>query len=160
MKKIVGFIQNIMDDISYVVLAVFFFVISIGSLFIKAMYDLDDFPFFKRVGLSDYIFLIISFLLIYFLYKNRNKLYYFKGYFWAFGIYLTLSVIYIYMVPLKPFSDMSAIINGAINISKLDWKAFLADPYWDIFPGNMNLAVFWGILLIPFPKSIFSLRMS
>lgn len=151
-------IEKIMDWIAINVLKAVFLIIFFVGLFVKAMYSFDDSPYFTNVSMCDIIMGIVAFLMATFIYKKRAWLQENLNCKLCFGTFLIVAVVFILLVPLTPFSDMASIWRGALNFSQFKWYEFLADEYWNVFPGNILLACFWGFLLIPLPKSIISLK--
>lgn len=153
-----NYLKCIMDFIAKNVLKIIFSIIFIVALFIKAMYSFDDSPYFTSYTIYDIFMGIAAIILFLIIIKYRKQIQQNINYKACFCIFMFLSIIYIALVPLKPFSDMSAIFNGAMHFSRFEFKEMLADEYWNVFPGNILLAVFWGILLIPLPKNIITIK--
>lgn len=151
-------IQNIMDFIAKNTLRVVFSIIFVVAIFIKAMYHFDDYPYFETVTIHDAIIglIIVSIFLI--IYIKRNWLQEHVNYKICLLLFVICTVVYIWLVPLTPFSDMRAVYEGAINFANFEWDAFTQDDYWNMFPGNIKLSVFWGVLLIPFPKKLVTIK--
>ena len=151
-------IRRIMDAISRWTLLAVMGVILIISVVCKAMYHFQDYPYFTKNGPADFICIGLATGVYLMLIKKRDALQEKLNCRLCFILYMAAAVTYIFLVPLKPFSDMRAVTEGAISFSKLNWKEFFADPYWEVFPGNIYLAVFWGLTLIPLPGNVYSLR--
>lgn len=152
------FIKKAMDFIARNVLLVVFGIIFVVALFIKAMYSFDDSPYFTHTDIYDIIsfaLVAIAFVLIY---KWREWLQSHINYKLCFVVFMFVAIAYVCLVPLTPFSDMGGVYRGAISFSKFEWDEMLSDEYWTVFPGNLRLSVFWGILLLPLPKTLLSLK--
>lgn len=147
-------IKNLMDHVSRYVLFVVFSLVFVVGLFIKAMYSFDDYPYFSSTNLIDILTAAIVIFLFICAFRKRNWLQQHLNYKICCAVFAACAVLYIVLVPLKPFSDMRAVYEGALNFSTFQWDALLQDDYWNVFPGNIKLAVFWGVLMIPFPKTL------
>ena len=152
------FVKTAMDCLSRNILKVIFSIIFVFALFIKAMYCFDDSPYFTSNTLYDLLIGLLCVTLFLIIVKFRSLIQTRLNYHLCFFVFMVTSIIYIILVPLKPFSDMEAIYNGALHISRFEFKELLFDNYWKVFPGNIILATFWGILLIPFPKSLITIK--
>lgn len=151
-------IKHIMDCLAKNVLKIIFSIIFIFALFIKAMYSFDDSPYFTFPDIYDFSMGIAAIVLFFVIIKYRNLIQNHINYKLCFVVFMLVSILYIALVPLKPFSDMSAIFNGAVHFSRFEFKEMLSNEYWNVFPGNILLAVFWGILLVPLPKSLVTIK--
>ena len=154
MVKILTWIEQIMDYIARYTLMILFSIMFVVGLVIKAMYNFNDSPYFEFTTIYDIFAFVVVFGLLLGIYKNREWIQNHINYKACLLLFAIASGIFIWQVPLKPFSDMRAVYEGAINFAKFDWVGMLSDDYWNIFPGNMVLTVFWGILIIPFPKTL------
>lgn len=153
------FVRQLMDSIAKNVLRCVFTVIFVVALIAKAMYSFDDSPYFKYTDIYD----CLSWLLVagagIAIYRKREWLQNHMNYKMCFVLFMIAAVAYVCLVPLTPFSDMGGIYRGAIRFSKFQWQQMLEDPYWNMFPGNLRLSVFWGALLIPLPKTLLTLKL-
>lgn len=154
-----NFIKKIMDCIARNTLKSVFAVILIVALFIKAMYSFDDSPYFICSDIYDMSALVLVSGVFYLLYRKRDWIQECLNYKLCFICFMTAAVVYVCLVPLSPFSDMGGIYRGAISFSKLQWEEMLKDAYWSEFPGNLKLSIFWGILILPFPKTLITLKL-
>lgn len=151
-------IKKMLDFIAINTLRIVFGIVLVVATVIKAMYSFDDSPYFTTTSKLDIVMFLFIFACFVALYKNREWIQRKLDYRICFVLFLVIELLYIFLVPLKPFSDMSAVCQGALNFSRLDWTAMLNDQYWNMFPANIELSIFWGILLIPLPKTMFSLK--
>ena len=140
------------------ILGILFLGILIVSLFVKAMYSFDDSPYFTRNNLVDYFFLGMHLLIIVLIYRYRDYIQiYFSLSLFSF-LFFYFTIVFNILSPVIPFSDMGGVYDGALDITSLDFNALFSEPYFQVFPGNIKLSLFWGFVLLPLPKSIFSLR--
>lgn len=151
-------LEHIMDFIARNILKVVFSIIFIAAVFIKAMYSFDDSPYFTSHNLYDVIMGVLAVSLFAVIVRYRDWLQEHINYRLCFLLFAVFSIAYIILVPLTPFSDMAAVYRGAVHFSRFEFAELFADEYWNVFPGNILLAVFWGILLIPFPKSLITVK--
>lgn len=136
------------------------FVILIGmiGLYFKAMYDMEDFPYFARNSLLD-IALISVFLGIYYLvFKYAKKIERFLSYPLLWITLGMFALLYIFLVPLVPFSDTKPVAEGALSISNVDFSSLFASDYLQTIVKNMKVSFFYGLIDLVFPKSILGLR--
>lgn len=133
-----------MDFVARNVLKAAFIVIFFVGLFVKAMYSFDDSPYFTFTNMIDVAMAIVILVAFFLIYKNRNWIQGHTNYKVCFALFMACAIIFIVLVPLTPFSDMRAVYEGAINFSNFHWEEFLQDDYWNMFPGNIKLAVFLG----------------
>lgn len=151
-------ISKVFDWIARNVLLLCFIIFAILSLVIKGMYDFEDFPYFMINKWYDYVTLIVIGIFTYFIYRYRDILQHKVNYWIGFAFFMILSAALIYFVPLTPFSDMGHVYQGACKFASFQWSEIMNDSYWSMFPGNTYLSVFLGILMIPFPKTLFSIK--
>lgn len=151
-------IKNTMDFISKNILKVILTIIFVLSLFIKAMYCFDDSPYFTYNSIYDILSGTLCLFIFILIVKSSDFIQEHINYKVCFIMFLFFSILFIFLVPLKPFSDMNAIYHGALHISRFEFYELLSDNYWSEFPGNIILATFWGILLIPLPKSLVTIK--
>lgn len=140
------------------IIAFLFAIMLVGALFIKAMYSFEDRPYFTSNTVMDWIFLIVNIVVYILFYRYRKELQR-KFSLFAYSIlFWGLSVSFIILVPEIPFSDMGGVYNGAVYISSFDIWGLYADSYFQTFPGNVRLSLFWSLFLFIFPKSIVTVR--
>ncbi len=156
--KTITVLEKMMDHIARYMLGACFCVILIGAFVIKAMYSFDDSPYFTKNNLMDYALLIIVIFVTFLIIKKKDWLQQKINYKICLVLFVVAVILYIYLVPLIPFSDMRPVYEGAIKFSTFQWKEMLQDDYWNVFPVNIKLAVFWGTLLIPFPKTLVTIK--
>lgn len=141
------------------VLGILFLGMLLVSLFVKAMYSFNDSPYFTRNNLMDYFFLGMHFLIIAMMYKYRG---YIQSYFslrvFSF-LFFYFAIVFNILSPVIPFSDMGKVYDGALDIASLDLNALFSESYFQVFPGNIKLSLFWGVVLLLLPKTVFSLRL-
>lgn len=151
-------VNKCMDFVAKNVLKYIMLCIFIAGIFCKPMYAFDDFPYFESNTIYDLFSMVIVFLIVVLIFKYRDWLQN-KLKWWHFAVpYVLIGVLFVVFVPLKPFSDMEHIYQAALRFAKFDWASVMNDSYWNIFPGNVYLSVFWGLLLIPLPKALLSFK--
>ena len=159
MQTILKIMSEVMDFIAKNTLRIAFTIILLVGLIIKPMYCFDDSPYFELIKWYDIIIQFIMILFVYLIYKGRDYIQKHFRYFHGFLLFVSISCIYIYMVPLKPFSDMQYIYEAAINFSTFCWDDILLADYWQAFSGNIYLGVFWGVLIFFFPKKLVTFKL-
>lgn len=132
--------------------------ILVGAFFVKAQYDFNDFPYFTWNYSYD-VFLCVFVLLGYlFLFKKREWIETKIPYLVLWLLFGIIGVVYVFMVPIKPFSDMSYVTEGALYFANGDIDGILASEYLQVITKNLKVSMFYGFLGLLLPKSMFSLR--
>lgn len=75
-----------------------------------------------------------------------------------FAFWGIVGLVYIYMAPIKPFSDMKSVTEGTIAFANRDINAILSSGYLQNTSKNLKVALFYGIIGTVLQKSIFSFR--
>lgn len=153
------YFRKLFDAIARYILVIAFSLFFILAIVVKAMYSFDDSPYFTWSKWWDLIFIILCCASIFLILRKRNFIQKHMNFKVAFCIYMTMAIFYIFLVPLKPFSDMEHMYNAAVEIATGKIEIIYNDPYWTTFGGNIYLSFFWGIILLVLPKSIFSLKL-
>lgn len=110
MMDLIG--KHINKIASFITILIFGTVVIVG-LVIESNYDFADFPFFEKKTLINYISILLSFIMLYFYMYIGKKLSY--NIYFALGVYSVVSIIYLYLVQLEPFSDMKMIFDISTN---------------------------------------------
>ena len=140
-------------------LKIVFSIVFLIGLWIKPVYKFDDSPCFEKINLVDIMMfglIILIFAALFYLrdiIQDKIRLRHIFLLFWG------IALLYIYLVPLKPFSDMQQIYETAKNFASFQWEQIGKGEYWMEFPGNIRVGIFWGILLIPFPKTLLTMKL-
>lgn len=161
MWEIYKMFDNIIKNIDLTVSRfwfVFDIVLLIGALFIKAQYDFMDFPYFTWNGVVDILIFIAILLSYILLYKNREWVEKKIPYGLLICLFGVLGTLYVFLVPIKPFSDMSYVTEGALLFADGDIEGILNSSYLQVITKNLKVSMFYGFLGILLPKSMFSLR--
>ena len=151
-------LEKLMDSVAKNILKIVFLVFLILGFIIKPMYSFDDFPYFTFIKLYDIVILGVVLIAFWYIYHKREQIQKKISYKWGFAYYIIITIILIILVPLTPFSDMGHVYKGAIKFSTFQWNEIMNDEYWKMFPGNIYLSVFWGIILLPFPKTLIAFK--
>lgn len=143
MKKI----YNLIINITAFIIAIMCLGMLLVAFGIKAIYDCnDDMPLFIHIGFWDVIMLIaVCFMLCLFL-KFQDKINRHLSVRYIIAIYIIIAVLFIIYVPLKPFSDMQQIYQGAIEIANGNFKYFDHNAYFMQYPNNMLITLVYGML--------------
>lgn len=159
MQNCIRILSIVMDFIAKNVLRVVFTIVLIVGLVVKPMYCFNDSPYFDFVKWYDIAIEIIVMIFMYLIYRFKDYIQEHFKWIYGFIIFVLISCIYIYMVPLKPFSDMQYIYEAAIDFSTFHWNDILSADYWQQFSCNIYLGVFWGILIMIFPKNLVTFKL-
>lgn len=154
MNKISCLMDFAAKNVLRIVMGIVFFI----GLFIKPMYNFDDSPYFELITSYDVICGLVIFGISYVMYRFRNLIQERVRYIYGFAAFMFAALLFIYFVPLTPFSDMKYIYESALQFSKLNWTELMQGDYWQMFSSNLYLGVFWGILLLPFPKTLVTMK--
>lgn len=154
MNRISCLMDFIAKNILKIVMGAVFFI----GLVIKPMYNFDDSPYFELITSYDVICGLGILGISYAIYKLRNLIQEKMRYIYGFVVFMAIALLFIYFVPLTPFSDMKYIYESALQFSKFDWKELMQGEYWQMFSSNLYLGAFWGILLLPFPKTLVTMK--
>lgn len=157
-KKLINCFRNFSDVITKYILGIVFSVFFILALVVKAMYSFDDSPYFTFNKWYDFVFIVLCGTGVFLMLKNREFIQNHINFKVMFCIYMVIAICYIYLVPLTPFSDMEHMYKAAVEIATGNVRNVYQDPYWTTFGVNIYLAFFYGIILIPLPKSIISIK--
>lgn len=154
MNRLVSFIDSVVRKFWIV----FCIIILIGAIFVKAMYDFGDFPYFTWNLALDVLIFIVMIGVYYLLLKCADKWSKFINYPMLWVIFGALGCLIVFFIPIKPFSDMQYVTEGALLFSKGDINGIMASDYLQVITKNLKVSMFYGILGILLPKSIFSFR--
>lgn len=128
------------------------------ALFVKARYSFLDYPYFGRNSIFDILLLIMCLFvywgIFYYSEKIEDKIKYWM--LWVlFGI---IAILFVILVPLKPFSDMKYVAEGALLFGKRDIGSIMASRYLQSITKNMKVSLFYSIFLFILPKNVISLK--
>lgn len=153
-EKLINFIDIAVSKFWFIFCA----IILLGAFFIKAQYDFADFPYFTWNYSYD-IFLFVCVLCGYlFLFKNRELIQKKIPYPALFAVFGLIGVVYVFLVPIKPFSDMSYVTEGALYFASGDLEGVLVSKYLQLISKNLKVSMFYGFFGLLLPKSLFSFR--
>lgn len=138
---------------------IFCIIVFAVALVIKARYSFFDFPYFGKNTIFDLACLTVCVLFYMILYKYRmlieNKISYWIVWL-GFGI---LGILFVVLVPIKPFSDMQHVVNGAILFARRDINGILNSEYLQNITKNMKVSGFYAIFIMLLPKTHMSLKL-
>ena len=145
MKKIIDKADIIIHKISISFVIILFAIIVIGMLFINSIYLYNDSPDFKVNNVLNFLGIIINIVGIVllvlankFIQKKfpKNK-YITVG---MFVLYFIAEIIYLKLVPIKPFSDMKSVVQIATSGFKEGME------YIYVYPNNLPIAAIFYFL--------------
>ncbi len=151
-------LSKLMDYIARNILKIVFLVFLLVAIIIKSMYSFLDMPYFEITNLYDVGMMLVALGIYGVIYWKRDLIQEKGNYLLGFIIFMIIAIGFIYLVPLKPFSDMQHVYDAAIKFGNRDWSSILNDEYWNTFPSNVRLGVFWGILIFLLPKSLITIK--
>ncbi|MCI9524111.1 MAG: hypothetical protein HFF01_03570 [Erysipelotrichaceae bacterium] len=149
---------KILDGVINRCFFLFALVLFLSMLFVKAMYHYEDYPYFTYWDLLDVFLVIVIFVLIWFLWKHIDWIESKLNIKWIALGYVLIALSFIYLVPLKPFSDMQHVSEGAIRIASFDMDGLKGMAYFKTFKGNIKTSLFYAIPLMILPKTIVSMK--
>ena len=145
MNKNIDVLNKLVSKISINFLIILFTVITIGMLCINSVYLYIDTASFKANNVFNYLGIIISifgFLILILLEKalslkiKKNKYINFI----IFLIYFITEIIYIKLVPIKPFSDMFFVTEIALS----DFQNEI--QYLQHYPNNLPISIIFNLI--------------
>lgn len=155
MGKIYDWIMKITSAI-LLMLCTGMLVIALG---VKAIYCYNDRPAFVQNDIWDAITLVIIIVLLFIGIQWRevlNKIITLK---YSITIYCILAVLFVTFIPLKPFSDMQQIYDGAIEVAKGNLEYFYQNTYFTQYPNNMLITLVYGGIFFFFPNNVIVLKL-
>lgn len=123
------------------------------------MYHYEDYPYFTYWSFLDVFLFMIVFALLWYLWKHMNWIEEKLNIKWVIIGYVLIAVLFIYLVPLKPFSDMQYVSEGAIRIASFDIEGLKEIAYFKTFKGNIKTSLFYAIPLMVLPKTVISMKL-
>lgn len=137
---------------------IFCMIIFCGSLVVKARYHMEDYPYFTWNSVIDIVLLVLMIGCYYFLHRYAEKIEDYISYLVLWLIFGVVGILFVLMVPLKPFSDMSYVTEGAMFFARGDIEGILASDYLQMTIKNIKVSMFYGILGLLLPKNVLSFR--
>lgn len=134
-------------------------VIFLLALVIKAMYAMEDYPYFTWSSLGDVVILSLTILSVYLIYINRDKIEKKIKYPILILVFGVIGILFILLVPLIPFSDMKYVTEGALCIGRGDIHQILQSEYLQFITKNLKVSIFYGLFILFLPKSVISLKL-
>lgn len=151
-------ISNTLNNMIRYTLATIFIIFLIVSLIIKPMYNFKDFPYFHRTEVLDYLIITIFILGTILLYKYID--------YWDKILskriiavtYFLLALLFVLIVPLKVFSDMKQVFDGAIAFANFNFSYLKENAYFITYPNNVLISIFYGIIFIVLPQKLITIK--
>jgi len=153
MNKFIKFLDNSIFKFWIIFCSLLFCI----GLFIKAMYNMDDSPYFVQNGIWDIVALLFvsaCYLLIFYFAKKIEKI----PYIVLWIVFGAVACAFVILVPLKAFSDMKYVKDGALMISNLDFLGIKKSEYLQYIAKNLKVSLVYGILDFFLPKSEIALK--
>lgn len=138
-----------------------FSIYFILNLFIKARYNIvEDSPYFQPTNVFYAICLILFVFCLILIVYNMDKVNDKLNIKIITSVYFLLAALYIILLPLKPFSDMNYIYEGALKFSSFNIQYFKGSDYFNSNNNNLMIAIIYGVLFIILPKTILTIKIS
>ncbi len=128
------------------------------ALFVKAMYNMADYPYFILNTAVDIFLLLILIGGYLFLFKNMEVIERKISYPVLFIIFGLIGILFVVLLPIRPFSDMQFVTEGALLFAKRDIAGILSSGYLQYITKNLKVALFYGIFDMILPKNVVALR--
>lgn len=154
MNKIINFLDLFVSKFWYI----FCIIIFSAGIIIKAEYNFFDFPYFS---LNKSIDLILTLLILVLYIKLFQKSDWIEQHIKTWVLWLgfgLIGVLFVFLVPIKPFSDMSHVTEGALLFANMDIEGILSSDYLQFIAKNLKVSLFYGIFAMFLPKNVLSLR--
>ncbi len=133
-------------------------VLFIISLFVKASYNMDDFPYFKwNLGI-DIVALLICMIIYIFLFMKSFWIEEHIQYWQLFIFFGMLAVLFVFFVPIQTISDPRYVAEGSLWLAKGDINSVMKSEYLQVIAKNIKVSLFYALFDIFLPKNILSLR--
>lgn len=129
------------------------------ALSVKAMYNMGDYPYFTVNTAVDVLFLVLIIAGCLFLFKYSDKIEGKINWFVLFSFFGIIGILFVFLLPIKPFSDMQYVTEGALLFSKGDIEGIMDSEYLQFITKNLKVAMFYGITSMLFPKNVIILRL-
>lgn len=129
-----------------------------GALLIKAMYNMEDYPYFSLNTAIDIFLLIIMIIGYWCLFKYSDIIEKNISYPFLIIAFALITILFIVNIPIRPFSDMQHVTQGALLFAKRDIDGILSSGYLQYINKNLKVAMFYGVLDMLFPKNVIFLR--
>ncbi len=157
MKKTITILDKIISKISIYFLVILFAVIIIGMLLVNSVYLYVDKPDFKINNSWNYLGIIMNLAWIVFLVIGHNwleKKYPNKKYINKIMmlLYLIGEIIFLKLVPIKPFSDMLQVTDIALSNFKNKIE------YLQVYPNNLPIAIVFNLIFRITTYDVFVLK--
>ncbi len=139
-------LDNIIHKISINFVMILCFVIVVGMMFINSIYLYIDKPDFQMNNIWNYVGIVIGAIGIVILVIINNilkKKFPEKKYItpMLLGLYFIIGIMYVKLIPLKPFSDMGKVYDIAINNFRYDIE------YLQQYPNNLPITIIFYLIL-------------
>ena len=153
MKKFILIVDNIVFKFWLIFMASVFGI----SLVFKAMYNMDDSPYFEFTKGID-ILLLVGLIGVYFFIVKHHDLIEKIPYIVLIIFGAAVAVIFICILPIYPISDPQYVTDGALMMANGDINAILASDYLQTIVQNLKMSAFYAAFIIFLPKTFISLR--
>ncbi len=130
----------------------------LAALFVKAVYRYDDSPAFVSAEWYDWAAIILLGLFLFLMCRYRKSLDRWIPKQVSISLFFVISLLFAVLVPLKPFSDMKQLYDGALAVSRGEFSFFRTTDYFQMYPNNLFACVIYGALLAVFPDSVMTLK--
>lgn len=133
-------------------------LIFVFAVIIKAMYAMEDYPYFKWSSFADLFFIAGAVGGVYLIFHFKEKIEQRINYVVIISFFAVLGIAFVLLVPLKPFSDMQYVVEGALCFARRDLNGILASEYLQFITKNLKVSMFYGIFALILPNTVLSLR--
>lgn len=141
-------------------ISIIFIIFVLVAFVIKPVYNFQDYPEFDWMGINDYIVLILVVIVFFLIFKFRLKLDIILKKKIIVIVFFMAALSFIFLLPLKPFSDMLQIYEGAITVHQEGLEYFKSNVYYSVYPNNIMTALFYSLLYFGPCKSDFLIKIS
>lgn len=155
MDKFIKFLDFIVTKFWIIFCSIIFVI----AIFIKAEYHFGDFPFFSENTALDLV-LVVGLISLYIVLFFKSELIEKKLKVWFISlIFGLIGIIFVFLVPITPFSDMKFVTEGALLFADWNIEGILSSDYLQFITKNLKVSFFYGVLSIFLPHNIYSLRL-
>lgn len=129
-----------------------------ASIIWTAKYNMNDFPFFERTRVIQ-ILLFLSVMLVYYVIFKFARYIEKLPYIIMIGFFFAIGAFFVILLPIKPISDPTYVVQGAIDIASGNIDGILQSDYLQAVLKNIKVSLFYAFFIMPLPKNVISLRM-
>ena len=155
MKKIISTI----DSLVYRFWLFFLIVLFSVSLVAKAMYNMNDSPYFVWTRGIDIILIVVIIVLYCMLFKKADWIEKNIPYWGLIVFFGAIAISFVLLLPIYPISDMKYVSDGTLMLAKGDIAGIKETDYLQSIVYNLKVSAFYALFVSFLPKTVISIRL-